>query len=534
MALIVFLALAVPYLNSPGVYYDEALQASVGISLSQHTFNPYPSAWTVMIGGHALTVMTLDYIGSIKGYLLGVAFYVFGCSAPVLRLTTIMIGFVGLVFTGCFARKAFGRIAAVSSVFLIATDPSFIVLAKLDWGPQMIAFTLRMGSLYCLACWWKSGGHTKYLACGAALLGLGVYDKASFLWFVVALSVAGLFLWVTSRRRPRVGARSAAFAGGAFFLASAPLWLYNISHRWTTFRQISMPGEAASIERIVRELPPRTHALLALLAGRAVDDWIFGQAVAPTWGISETVLLPLSILALVVIVVVCVGTKSPTLLALPLLLGVFAAEIYSTPRAVWVHHWIGLYPLPHLMIGLAGALALSRPIDKVVPRRVSACLVTALLGLAVTCNVAVMRGYHRLMAEQRTSLAWSDAIFALAASLKADDADRMLQLMDWGTYSPLNLLSAGRLHLREPFWSETGGSAPSPGYLQMLAQPSSLFVFVDSQPPRSRRLFEMAVRHAGMAVTSDRTFSDRYYGRPVYSVVGLSPQAAPKSPAEAR
>jgi hypothetical protein len=144
-----------------------------------------------------------------------------------------------------------------------------------------------------------------------------------------------------------------------------------------------------------------------------------------------------------------------------------------------------------------------------------------------------MRGYQRLMAEQRTSLAWSDAIYPLAASLQADHADRTVQLMDWGAYHGLNLLSAGRLHLRESYWTETGGSAPSPGYLRMLAEPTSLFVFVRSDPPQSRLLFDMAVRQAGMTVASDRKFFD-HYGRAVYSVVALAPRPAPESPLGAR
>jgi hypothetical protein len=165
LALIVFLALAVPYPNSPGVYYDEAWQASVGVHLSQPVvYTAYPSAWAITLRGHVFPVMSGEYIGAIEGYLLGIAFYVFGCSAAVLRLTTVAIGFVGLIFTAGFARKALGPIAAVFSLFLIATDPSLIMLARHDWGPQILAFALRMSSLYCLVSWWRSGGRTKYLA----------------------------------------------------------------------------------------------------------------------------------------------------------------------------------------------------------------------------------------------------------------------------------------------------------------------------------------------------------------------------------
>jgi hypothetical protein len=368
------------------------------------------------------------------------------------------------------------------------------------------------------------------LAYSAALLGLGVFDKASFLWFIIALAVAGLFVWITSARRPPIGVRDVALAGGTFLFTSGPFWAYNLSHRWITFRLIAAPGEKASVEKLIEQLPARTATLLDLLRGRAVDEWMFGQAVRPGWGISETVLLPVTILAFVAIVIACIAAKRPALLALPLLLAAFAVQIYATPRPVWVHHWIGLYPLPHLMVGLMGGLVLRWSIGKAAVRRVAACVVALLLGIAVTCNVVVMRGYHRLMAEQRTSLPWSDAIFALAANLKAGHPDRTLQIMDWGAYNQLNLLSAGRLHLRETFWTSGDSGAPSPEYLSMLADPASLFIFVHGEPDnevsRSRRMFDAVASRAGLVVTSEQTFSDRY-GRVVYSVVGLSRSGGP-------
>jgi len=525
LAFVLYLALAVPYPNSPGVYYDEAWQAPVGVFLSQPSVRAsHASAWAITLGGHVFPLMSGDYIGALKGYLLGAAFYLFGCSVPAMRLTTVAVGLVGLLFTAGFARRAFGPVAAVVTTVLIATDPSLIMLGRHDWGPQIMAFALRMSSLYCAARWWRD--HRRgYLLCSAVLLGVGVWDKASFLWFVIASVVAGVWVWLTSDERPQVTVKDAASAIGAFLLGGAPFWIFNLTHDWVTFRLISVPGAPASLGNLIERAPARTRYLLSLLRGRAVDEWMFGRVLAPVWGISTTVLIPLSILAFVVIVIACVRRRSATLLAVPVLLVSFAAQIYATPRPVWVHHWIGLYPLPHLMIGLMGSLVLAWWSGRRMRRYVFRGVVAGLVVLGVISNVAVMRGYQRLMAAKRSSVAWSDAIYPLAKNLMTKYAGRTIEIMDWGAFNQLDLLSSGRLRLAEPFWSEANDAAPSATYLNMLAEPNNIYVFIRKQKEgkctASRQHFDLALEKTGMVVSSEEAIED-HYGRPVFWVVSLS------------
>ncbi len=86
-AWVLFLFLSVRYIESPGVYYDEALQANTAVYLTQKKVETgHCSAWDLEVGGLTIPLMCGEYTGAVKSYVLAPAFYLFG-STPSVSMT---------------------------------------------------------------------------------------------------------------------------------------------------------------------------------------------------------------------------------------------------------------------------------------------------------------------------------------------------------------------------------------------------------------------------------------------------------------
>ena len=508
LGLALFVALASRYIGWPGPYNDECFQTSAGVYLAQPKVQAgFANTWWWTVGDRMILLMSGEYIGAQKAYLLGLTFRLFGCSTVVMRLTMVGAALVGIGFMAAFLRRAFGPMAAVFGVVLLATDPGLIMLSRHDWGPQVLAFTLRMISLYLLARWWKSS-RAGWLVGAAAVMGFGVWDKTSFLWFVNAMVATGAFVWWTSARRPVLRVKSVLAAVVVFFVAGAPLWLYNLGHDWITFRLMTEPGQKASFTFLAESFRNRTHALLDLLRGHAVDEWILGERVS-----GQTLLLEAMAVAVVILGIECVRRRNARLLALPVLLVAFGVQIYSTPRGVWVHHWVGLYPVPQMMVAVAAAVMMEWR------RKWLAAVAVAALGMVVFANVGVMRGHYQVMAERRSSLYWNAAIEDVARALPPG---QVVQVMDWGPYNPLNLVAGGQARLEEPLWILGDAARPSDKAVALLKDPANVFLFLYELPgkggSKGRKWFDTVTAREGLAVGWEKTFTDRQ-GRLVYSLV---------------
>lgn len=528
-----FLALAARHIESPGVYYDEAWQAPCAIFLVKDQVNSnYAEAWGVTIAGRHLPVMNGEYTGAVKSYIMAVGFYLFGVKVSVMRLTMAFVALIGILYAAYFAREAFGSLGAICGVWLMATDPTIIMCSRNDWGPIAVAFALRASSLYYLARWWKSGGKRLYLVVACALLGLGIFDKTSFLWFVLALVTVGGGVWLTSRSRPRVGLADVGLALASGFVTSAPLWDYNRRYDWITFRLVKLPDQQVTLRSLLDLVPERTGVLKAMFAGRALEGWMFGQEAPASFGISETALLPLTLIAAAILLIAAMAQRRWKLIGLPLLMAIVILEIYSTPRQVWVHHWIGVYPFPHLMIGAMCAVVWGAVKSYGLARLAAAVALAAVMAAAIGRNLAVMAGHHRLMRERGGSLSWSEVAPQLADAVKAGYAGRTVQVMDWGAGNQLVLFSEGRLRVREPVWSLEDLKQPGGRLEKLVADPENVFVIVydegEADKSKSRQSLMLASGQTCQAVESERRFFDRH-GRLYYSLIAFARPNCPKT-----
>lgn len=523
-AIILYVILASRHINLPGIQYDEVLQVPASIVFLKGDANGYYNRFgSTRIGGHFFILMNMEYIGALRSYILLIPFRIFGIRISVYRLTNIAITALALLFTYLFARAFFGVTASLIGLWLTATDPSLIMLTRLDWGPVVLAFLFRISSLFFLLKWWQSGGKTRFLVIAGALLGLGVYDKTNFMWFVMALIAVGAIAWWIDDGRPRISFLGLLSASGAGLITSIPLWIYNLKFGWLTFKMLNEGRRNMPLSSLIGLIPRRTRILVDWMNGMGPDRLMFGESLPGSLGWFRTLLLPLALFSLVVLISIAVKKKEWRLLFIPLLAVLVAIQTYLTPLPIGMHHWTMIFPFPQLVVGAACGRANQwlKEWRYLKPVILSGFV---LLICAVGMNLNAMSGYYDLMQRTGGTKHWSSEINNLSTVLKAQYPGRQIQLMDWGLGNTLFCLSEGELYTHEPFWAYTKSSEPDEELLKMVKDSSNVFVLNAPEGtsfPEARKAFYKAVSRSGVEVLREQKINDRRSNW-VYSILELS------------
>lgn len=120
VALALFVIMASRHIKFPGPYYDECLGVNTGVYLAKpHVNSGYPQSWGVKIAGFDFPVMSNEYIGAVKSYVMALSFSIFGVSIPVMRLTMVFVALLGVLFAALFSKEAFGPLASAYGVLLV-------------------------------------------------------------------------------------------------------------------------------------------------------------------------------------------------------------------------------------------------------------------------------------------------------------------------------------------------------------------------------------------------------------------------------
>ena len=138
-----FIGIAALRLNFPAVHYDEALYVNAALggvdntTFMTKTVGPFP-------------VLLMPYIGALKSYLYMPIFYVFGVHPVSMRLPSLIFMGVGLYVLYALLQKRLGRMLALGTLLATATSASFIIFSRLDFGPVVLDFVLKVIGLLLL------------------------------------------------------------------------------------------------------------------------------------------------------------------------------------------------------------------------------------------------------------------------------------------------------------------------------------------------------------------------------------------------
>jgi hypothetical protein len=469
--------LALRDLDVPGLYYDEAIQAVAAAEFLREGGRPLqiPGAKNVWFGGGWFPVLTQPYMGALKSQLLIPVFASFDASVAVLRATTFGWGLAGCLFATLFAARILGAPVAVTMAALLALDPSVLFASRHDWGSFSLGLVCRGAGLW-LAAVGLSRRRPAWLAAAGLVLGLGLYNKID-LAPVLATTLCALALCQPGAAfrgiRERTGELGAFAAGLA--LGAAPLLAAGL-------RGAAALGSVAGDLRLAADLPEKLSTWRAVLDGSYFHRLMLAggsfEMLRDVQGAASGVFAP-ALVASVLVLACCLVVRrrwqarehALAFALASLALGV--AGLLLLPRAVRIHHVLGVTPFPQLVVA-AAAVELWRAGTK----RRGAVAGTALRGIAAMGLAAVLAGQLwvdlRTLAEIRASGGrgrWSGALVDWAPELAADPATAVVSL-DWGFDAPLRFVSP-RLDLREPFWNLLG---PARSRMKLEGTPRTVYL----------------------------------------------------------
>ena len=448
-------------LRQPGLYEDEAWGAGHAVKFAvgraeidgpSLQFRAFGRTWPSMRG---------SYTGPAKTYVLIPAFLLFGISVPVLRATTALLGFGGVVFLYFALRRELGRVPAFMSALLLATDVNYVLATRCDWGPVAFSLMAQMGALAAFLLWTRRPASRLAPALTGLMLGLGLSHKLDFAACVAALSLAGLILY--GRRLARAGMAGPALAILFFVIGALPPILFTIASGGEPLRVARSlatgRGTPFGFVDVPKNILVRSRELRGMLRGTYMSDWMVGDGMAATAARLGQSRMPRALAYLAPVYLFLIFSRAAPgrrrVLALFAVSGcVLLLALSAIPIATGPHHILLMYPFPHIVVGCS--LGLLVALAAAAPRRPArALLVVPALFFAflVAGNVLLGIAYRDIVDRVGGRGHWSaEAYGALLSTLEDRYPRARIVLLDWGFENALTLSAAGRLDLRVAYW----------------------------------------------------------------------------------
>jgi hypothetical protein len=432
-----------------GIQNDEALFAAA-------IYPPTSVAYSRTAFHVRIPLMLMSYLGALKSWVYMAVFRVWAPSPASIRVPVLLAGAATIWLLFVLLRHVSGNRAASIGCAFLATDPIFLLTTCFDWGPVVLQHLLLLGAVVMLVKF-SRGGSLKTLAAGFFLFGLGLWDKALFMWSLAALGAGALAAFPRESLRSIAGRRAAVAILG-LCVGALPLILYNGSKRLETLRSNAVYS--------TQDLYVKAHLLRLSLQGSALLGWMAAddaqtpQPRAPesrlerasVWlsrstGRPRGTLMGYAFLLSVVLVPVLWLMRAALAVRLLVFALTFMAVLWVQMAFTYgagggVHHTVLLWPAPHFFMGVALAEVSLRL------RRLGALALALILIVVPVSNLLVTNQYYAQFVQNGGALNWTDAIYPLSDFMKTVSADYIF-VIDWGMLETLRLLHRGSLPLRE-------------------------------------------------------------------------------------
>ena len=518
-----FLFCGVLWVNEVGIQTDEAL-------LAAGVYGPFAPNYVIRVAGLRLPMMTMSYVGTVKSWLYRPILAFWGPSPATLRVPAVIIGAITVWLFACLLRYCADSTAAVFGAVLLASDPMYLLTIRWDWGPVAIQHLCLIGALLLFMRFHGSQNAT-LLCAGFALLGVGLWDKATFAWLLAAVCVAALFVF------PRVllgylSKRNAALACVSFLLGAAPLLVFNIREHWTTFRSTAhfSAGDISGKAGLLKETLQGAALYGSIVREDSDGPPRPGQSIFQRSLVSFNTLVkkPRSSLQFALFAASLSGLpfvwntrlRRPAVFALLFLFVGWCMMAFTKDAGGSVHHVVLLWPMPQFFMATVLSGLISLPIGILRSAAILSCTVVCVSNSLVTTT------YYAQQIQNGGNWAWTDAFYSLSDTLAAKNA-RRLCLLDWGFWENLRFMHQGRLVLqdtRQPVTEEEKKSL-----LRIFADTSTTFVSHtegnEGFPGRAHAILELAALN-GYRKRNLEVFRDRN-GRAVIELFGL--ELAPRA-----
>jgi hypothetical protein len=493
--LALFIATAMLFVTRPGIEADEA------VVVNRASFSFF-----------SLPLMHFSYVGALKTWLYLALFSFVKPSQESLRVPMVLAAAAAVWLFFVLLDQTIGRRAAWIGALLLATDSMFVILNTFDFGPNALHFVFKLGAMVLLVRFHRglyNNASEWALAAAFFLIGLGLWDKAIFIWAVFGVSLATLIVFPREVLR-HLSMRNLAIAVASALVGALPLVAYNIHRPLDTFRSNAhMTKDPVRQKAIVLERTMNAPVFFGFFTsvqppphpGEA-RSWF--QKVSQK--ISETAHHPTRNLTVAALCLACLGmfaraSRKPVLFGLLACFGTWLPMIFVAGGGSGAHHAILLWPFHFLAI----AAALSA-----IPRAWISAAATVLL---CASNLLVTNEYYWELVRNGPDVRFTDAIYSLESHLERMRSPEVY-VLDWGILEPLKLLSDGTIPVAPPDWH----SAETLG--QIISDPRAVFVAHTAAYayfPGDRTAVEDFATGAGYEEVSADIVYD-HYGRATFEV----------------
>lgn len=518
LALLLFGVLTLTQLDLPGLYYDEALDVVPSMQLLLGQPVTLERGVGVWVGNTALPVMIMDYVGAVNTYLMIPFFAVLGVNVYSLRLMTVVLSAITLVLAYRVGRRFFGEAVALLATFLLAIHPSFVFWSRMGITVTSVMTVFSLGSLLAFVRWWDRRDGRWFIA-GCLLLGLGLWSKLLFLWWILALLAVGLALlawqameggrgWTRRFASALLGiVRRRYFWAGlvAFLVGSAPLIWYNVV-AGATFG--TLQKNLVTTEYGVNNLDLGRNLVTAWDTFRILLDgsyfWYQGGPFA------NDAYLPVFVICAAgaaFLVMTRARQHGRALFVSLAIVGLLIVQSSVTVSGHWATHLFVSYPFPQLVIALCAVLVATRWRGSAA--RVAGWVVAVALVLPVAAgDLYVDWQYQATMNDTRGVATASNSIYKLAGYLDARGIRRPIAV-DWGFSKNIQILTLGRVNPEEIYGFGKQATDVFIGEVRKyLANPDNVYLFHSAEKavfPRQEAFLAEAQR-MGKTVTVDKVF----------------------------
>lgn len=439
---ILFILIAIPWIGKPGIQTDEALFAA-GI------YPPFSEQFAIRVFERDYPLMVMSYVGALKSYIWSLIFKVWPPSPASVRIPSVLLSALSVWWLYRLLLRALGTRAALAGAALLATDPLYLLYSRYDHGPVVLQHLCLIGAMLALVRFYQER-RIIWLAGGFFMLGVGLWDKAVFIWLFSGLAVAAAtVLW--GPVRSALSRRNFVVAALACAIGASPLVIFNTNHDFVTLR--SNPAWSTELISV------KAHQMLStldgtVLFGALVRESTDGAIREPSTVAEKTVIsvataagMPrrtlMRYLAAASILLLPLVWRTPARTAALFVLaalGVAWIQMACTKgTGVAAHHTILLWPLP--AIGIAAVLAeVSKKLHY------GRALLASVVAIACVSNLSVLSTYYADLLRYGGTSSWTDAMYPALGAIRNMDK-RAVCTIDWGFFDTLRMFEQGRTEL---------------------------------------------------------------------------------------
>jgi 4-amino-4-deoxy-L-arabinose transferase-like glycosyltransferase len=443
----------------PGLYYDEAVFAGMAKDfVTAHVHGQHmPDHEAVTLSGRQFPLFVQTYLGALKSWLLIPAFQLFGATFAVLRASNVFWELIALLFVMLAARRWLGFDVAIIAGTLLAFDPTYFFVSTLDWGVAVPSFVCRCACFY-FAIRWNQNRKIWHAFALGLFAGLGFFNKADFVVFLIALAAAALICYWRKLVSPlRQHSVSVALACVGFAIGAGPM-LVRIPRMFAltvSGPHPNAPGEFGVKLKTLFSMYDGTHFYRLMNAGGVFERMYDGVSGPRTF---FGIILVVTLFAFA-FVFDKDRAKSRRALFLIIAAILITLGVFLLPDAIRIHHAVLVYPLPHLILATLVVMfwktRSQKKLDYIIPAVIALVFVDLVAG-----NLHAINKTEQLIQQTGGRGRWSETLNQFCRENR-ERSDVTVVSLDWGFNEQMIFLTDAP-QLSEPFWDFNQTLPPLP------------------------------------------------------------------------